>query len=214
MPTAAFLLVALLLAAGSVSAQGASVTVVGEPAQCERTASVQIWIRTTYPRQPQPAGRSEGMVVQTNLKEGGAPLETWLAFVDGHVAGGKCEWPFKGLRAGEYVAFLYRPDGSGGARTFSIAANSTLTVRLPGPTVVLSGRVLRTGVGIPGVIVRVRSLPFWRPSITTFTDADGRYRVLLDAPGNHEVMVDLVDATARAEGRLHEGENQLDVTVR
>jgi hypothetical protein len=211
-PASIILLVVAGLAPAHPPAQVPSVTVIADPEQCARATSVQIWIRTFFPNAP-PPGRTETYTVRTGLSPFGGPITSHVTFVAGEVTRGSCEWSFSGLAEGHYVAILHRADGSGGAQSFVVERDTPITVKLPPPTVTLSGGVLRGGTPVAGVFVRVVPLPFSRPTINTFTDSAGRYNVVLDGPGLHEVRAELVGALGVAEGRLRAGPNQLDVVA-
>jgi hypothetical protein len=191
------------------------VTIAGNPKQCALSASVQVW-RFSYRQEARFPGPSEAIVISEPVARGRIVARAFVTFVDGEPVTESCRWTFKGLPDGEYVAFLLRPDGSGGAARF-VLPNDQAIVTVPPPQVVASGTVTRGGVPAGRVMFRIAPVRFSRPAILVVTDPGGKFSVSLDVPGAYEAS-DANGATTRLtpwvrQFSVHAGENQVALEI-
>jgi hypothetical protein len=177
----------LLLPAAGIRAASQNerrVTLAGEQKQCALSSSIQVW-RFSYDREARFAGPSESISITEPIEGGRTVGRAFVTFVDGGNMNESCRWTFSGLPDGEYVAFLLRPDGSGGAVRFALP-NAETTISIPPPHVLLSGTVTRDGAPPGRVMFRVAPVRFSRPAIVVVTDPQGKFVVSLDEPGDYE----------------------------
>jgi hypothetical protein len=193
---------------GAVQMGTGGATVTGDPGQCASAISVQLWTLTRSRFSPRVVP-TDRYVLWTGLSPTGGPLSVAVSFVTAQMAEGRCEWTFRALPAGEYVALIVTPDGSGGSQPFSVSSGAMAAVAIPGPKVTLSGQVLRDGVPAR-THLKVTSFPFARPDVVVVTDADGRYRVTLDRPGLHRIEAVSVGIV---ESELADGPNAVNINA-
>jgi hypothetical protein len=194
---------------------GQSVTFAGDQKQCALSSSIQVW-RFSYARESRFSGPSEAIIITEPIEGGRVVGRAFVTFVDGQRMNESCRWTFIGLPEGEYVAFLLRPDGSGGAARFALPT-SQATIPIPPPHVMLSGTVTRGGAPAGRVMFRVAPVRFSRPAIVVVTDTQGQFSVSLDEPGDYEASsVNEVTAPQPPWVRrvsLEAGENQLALNI-
>jgi len=127
-----------------------------------------------------------------------------------------CRWTFSALPPGPYVVGLEGPQGSGGSEAFEVAAGRTVEVAIPPPTVTVSGRVLFNDRPLSGVHLQFARSPD-RDGVAPFgvatSDADGRYTLVLDRPGEFYYSAPGADVSMplMRPVTLHAGANVLDV---
>ena len=199
--------VTLVASVSGFSQTGAGTAIVtGDAAACARAISVQIWALTRNDTSPQ-TGPVERYSIQTWLSPTGGLLSVRLSFVTARTGDGLCPSTFGLPTAGEYVAVIVAPDGSGGSQPFRISPDAVATVVIPAPEVTLSGQVHRGDVSVR-THLRVTAFPFSRPPVVLPTDAEGRFQVVLDRPGLHRIEAVGVGVV---ESELEAGPNVLNI---
>lgn len=125
------------------------------------------------------------------LSKSGTPLRSNLVLLAKQPIDPTCAWTFKALQPGDYVASLKTPVGSGGSEAFSVKENETVQVKIPPPTVTVSGLAMSNGKPVIGGEVQfVRFLiPLTTPFVQVTTDVQGRYTAVLDRPGEFDVRL-------------------------
>jgi hypothetical protein len=173
-----------LPAAAIRAAQRGGVTLAGDGKQCALSSSIQVW-RFSYGGESRFTGPSESITIAEPIDGGRIVGRAFVTFADGQAMNESCRWTFAGLPDGEYVAFLLRPDGSGGAVRFAVP-NARPIVAIPSPKVMLSGTVSREGMPPGRAMFRIAPVRFSRPAIVVVTDPHGQFSVSLDEPGDYE----------------------------
>ena len=190
-----------------------SVTIAADQKQCALSASVQVW-RFSNSREARFPGPSEAIVIAEPLAGLRGVVSAFVTFVDGQRVTESCRWTFNDLPDGEYVAFLLRPDGSGGSARF-VLPNDQATIVVPPPQVVASGTVTRGGVPAGRVMFRIAPVRFSRPAIVVVTDPQGKFSVSLDVPGSYEASNSISPTTAPwvRQFSVQAGENQVMLEI-
>ena len=175
------------------SAAVGAASVTADLSECARATSVRLW--WTGPTNPPPP-----FVIRDRPTWSLHPVigfEQSLVWVTDQTPT-PCRWMFSALPPGPYVVALEGPQGSGGAQAFDVVAGRTADVAVPPPTVTVSGRTRFNGRPMPRTLVQFARSP-GRDGVAPFgvvrSDADGRYTLVLDRPGEFRYRIFFLDGS-------------------
>jgi protein-disulfide isomerase len=175
--------------------QGGTAAVESDPRVCARATRVQLWWKDTAGLAPPPNTHVEAQVLPNGNSY-------YLRLVAESPVDNRCDWTFRDLAPGAYVASVTTSNGSGGSEAFTIKGSDVVQVAIPPPAVRVEGRALYDEMPLAEGTVE-----FWRdpagggsptPFVAVTADAHGHYRADLDRPGRYQVYAAV---RPRPEGR-------------
>jgi hypothetical protein len=125
-----------------------------------------------------------------------------------------CRWVVRGLEAGAYEIGLTHARGSGGRVRFDYVPGQTTEVRIPEPTVRVTGVVRINGDPVPGAQIMFTTRPVQSGLLKVVTDQDGFFEVMLPEAGPVNLRLSGNDLYGQGAGAVfNEGPNRFDWTI-
>ena len=125
-----------------------------------------------------------------------------------------CRWVVRGLDAGDYEVGITHAHGSGGRVRFNYVPGQMGELRIPAPTVIVTGVVRINGEPVPGAQIMFTTRPIQSGLPKVVTNQDGFFEATLPEAGPVNLRLSGNDVYGQGVGAVFsEGENRFDWTI-